>query len=237
MKNKKRFFFLYVLALIVLDANLNSVKAQNTEVYEGMTWYLDKEDAFEAAAAENKQVFLLWGRTDCYNCRLARRYMGRDGVKEIVDANYILWYCDANVHRQLTSPVISDYVYPLIGSGDIYLPVICVIDLYDTTVAYGLRTGYLREETMKAFLNQYVSNDLIVSDKKGESMRAYVSGNTLTIEGGNKNETISIYTMLGSLVDRFSKPGGSYSRYAFTYPKGALLVSSSAGWTRKIIVR
>lgn len=236
MKNNKRILFLYGLALLLLGINARYTNAQNTEIYEGMLWYLDKEAAFKAAVDEKKQVYLLWGQPICYNCRLRREMLGRTGLKEIVDQNYILWYCDLNTYWY-TSPVVSDYLYSLKEESAINLPVTCIIDTYDTTVAYGLMLGYMREESLVAYLNRYVSNDLIVDDTSEESIRAYVSGNILYIDSDKADESISVYSMAGSLIDKFSKTSGSYSRNTSIYPKGVLVVSSSAGWTRKIVVR
>lgn len=235
MNKINKLIFLYSLIFLLLGVNSSRVKAQETDLYDGMTWYLNKEEAFQAAAAENKQVFLLWGRTNCYNCNLVKKYVARSEIKEMVDDNYILWFCNVNTYKA-NSPVVSDYLSPLIGQT-VYLPAICVIDLYDTTVGYGLRTGYIREETFKAYLTQYVSNDQIVDDKNKEFIHAYVSGNTLRIESEKVNEKISVYTMSGSLVDVFTKPSASYSRNTSVYPKGVLLVNSDAGWSQKIVIR
>ena len=207
--------------------------AQNSEIYEGMTWYLKKSVAIDSARSQGKQVLLLWGRSSCGNCKGVRQRLAEYPLRSIVDENYILWFSNCDVHGR-NSLEVGDYISVLTGS--ITLPALCIIDMYDVTVAHGLRTGPKYEDELQVMLNQYVNNDYI-SDKANILNRVYVSGNNLVIKTESMGEMISVYSITGSLVDRFYKAEYDIIRDLSKYDKGLFFVTGSSGWTQKVFVR
>jgi hypothetical protein len=209
-------------------------KAQKTAVYEGLTYYLDKTEAFEAATAEGKMVFLFWGSVDCSRCNNVKKNLAAESLRSLLDDHYILWYSDVSEYDR-NAPEVVDY---LSAVSDPYIPypALCIIDMSDITKAYGLIWGkQLAVYQLYAMLNKYVANDNI-SDPK-DLNRAYVSQNNLVVEGDAANEEISVYAVTGSLVDRFRRTEQRLTHDASSYPSGILVVTGSSGWTRKVAVR
>ncbi|MDR1116566.1 MAG: thioredoxin family protein [Tannerella sp.] len=227
-----------VLCFIFIGLMLQPVsmetKAQKTAVYEGLTYYLDKTEAFEAATAEGKMVFLFWGSVDCSRCNNVKKNLAAESLRSLLDDHYILWYSDVSEYDR-NAPEVVDY---LSAVSDPYIPypALCIIDMSDITKAYGLIWGkQLAVYQLYAMLNKYVANDNI-SDPK-DLNRAYVSQNNLVVEGDAANEEISVYAVTGSLVDRFRRTEQRLTHDASSYPSGILVVTGSSGWTRKVAVR
>ncbi|MDR2147634.1 MAG: hypothetical protein LBE91_14370 [Tannerella sp.] len=76
-----------------------------------------------------------------------------------------------------------------------------------------------------------VANEII----RASNAEAYISLNKLIIDNTAENETVSVYSITGSLIDRFSKTGQNVSRITTNYPPGILIISGSSGWTKKVI--
>jgi hypothetical protein len=91
-------------------------------------------------------------------------------------------------------------------------------------------------ELVEILENEYVANEKVTNNIKGGT-NVFVSSNRLVVNTANANETISVYSLVGSLVDKFQKTEQNLSRDASSYPSGILIVSSSSGWTKKIINR
>lgn len=228
MKRVKYIVFLF----IVLFVSGMSIQAQDLEIYEGMTWYLKKSVALDSARSQGKQVFLVWGTTSCNLTINARKRVAKNELKAIVDEHYILWFADA-VKYNRGSEEVSDYLLKL--TGTVTFPAVCIIDLYNTKVAYGLSTGAQSEADLLAMLNRYVNNDCIVENSEGV-VGVHVSGSRLVVKSVNLNEMIRVYSLTGTLIDKFKKTDQEIIRNIFGYPKGVVIIASSSGWTRKAVI-
>jgi hypothetical protein len=222
----------FVFICFVVQVFSKNLCAQNTAVYEGLTYYLDKNEAFDAATAQDKQVFLFWGSNSCGICNQVKKNMAVASIKPILDEHYILWFCDALVYRW-TSPEVSDYLSVLEDNPP--YPALCIIDTLDRTKGYGLVTGLQSTKTLEAMLNKYVANDYVNGAE--DLCSIYVSQNSLVVNSSITDESINVYTITGLLVDSFRKTEYSTTRYASSYPSGVLLVTGSSGWTRKILMK
>ena len=226
-RNKYIIFLLITFLAIIIE-----VKAQNTTDFYGMTWYLDKSEVFKAARLQGKQVLLLWGRITCPNCQQTKKYLA-GSLKSIVDEHYLLWFSDCDANKR-DSPDLRDYISGI--TGGISLPLLCIIDTYDTTVAYGMSQGFQTESQLRSKLNEYVSNDNIVEDEK-VSAKVYIAENSLVIKSGSTRELIQVYAITGSLTDKFYKTDHNMTRDISLLPNGIYIVRGSSGWAQKIIVR
>ena len=221
----------YLICLLISFFIIETkASAQDTVIYEGMTWYLNRSAAFNAARSQGKQVLLIWGRTTCGICKGVRQRLGQYPLKPIVDKNYILWFSNCDVHDRNSSEV-GNYLAVLTGS--VALPALCVIDMYDDKVAHGLTTGPKYEAELREILNRYVANDV----NTDISNKVFVSGNNLFVKSETVYEIISLYSITGSLLDRFYKEGYDITYNLSGFNKGIYIVTGSSGWTQKIFVR
>ena len=223
---------------IAFQVTQYEMKAQNTAVYEGLTYYMDKKEAFEAATAQGKQVLLFWGSDACSRCNQVKKNLAHSSMASLLENNYILWYCKtvagSTVNSQ-DSPDVADYLANLIVS----FPTLCVINTTDKKTAHGLVTGRIvGVDELRTMLTQYqdVKNSFVV-DTENESVTVYTNDKSLIIKNNILNEIVSIYTIGGSAVDRFVKTDQSVARNLSTYPKGILFVTSSSGWARKVVIK
>jgi hypothetical protein len=229
---RKRFIMrkiLYFISICFLTQLISErAYAQKTVQYEGLTYYVDKEEVFEAAKAQDKQVFLLWGSNNCIRCNRVKKNLAVPSVKSILDEHYLLWFCDALTYNE-RSPEVSDYL-SVLGKSPPY-PVLSVIDSYDTKTGHGTVSGEQTADALANMLRQYVANDNMAG--AGGSHDAYVHRNSLVVKGA-VHEEIKVYAVTGSLVDRFPKTAYSITRDASSYPGGILIVAGSSGWARKV---
>ena len=224
-----KYFICLLIAVFVVETKMY---AQDAEQYGGMTWYLKKSVAIDSALSQDKQVFLVWGRRTCAYTTSVRDRLTKSPLKPVVSDNYILWFSDCDIYLR-SSPEVKEYLSVL--PAIVNLPATCIIDMYDVTVAHGLRTGPQREDDLLEMLNQYVSNDFVA--KKSDVLKAYVSGNNLIVKNESAGEEIRVFTVTGSLVDMFRKTEYVTMRDLSVYPKGVFIVSGSSGWTQKIVVK
>jgi hypothetical protein len=210
--------------------------AQDVEIYEenyeGMTWYLKKSVALDSSTSQGKQVFLVWGRTTCGNTIYVRQRLGLEPLKSIVDEHYILWFADYEKYKR-NSPEVSDYLSGL--PNYVEFPAICIIDTFDVKIPYGLQTGFKTASALQELILRYVGNDYLAEAEP--AVHVYISGNYLVIEHEIPNETVSVFSMTGGLVDRYRKNESPTMRDLSAYPKGVLIVAGSVGWTKKIVNR
>ncbi|MDR2917071.1 MAG: hypothetical protein LBV74_19945 [Tannerella sp.] len=223
----------YLISLVfVLFIAEAGAQTGDSEKYGGMTWYLKRSVALDAARSEGKQVFMVWGRTTCSITTDVRRKLVKEPLRSIISEHYILWFSDYEKYNRYSTEV-SDYLS--VFSGYIAFPAICIIDTFDVKVAYGLRTGAQEVNDLQAMLNQYVGNDHFENKEKA-SVNVYVSGKNLVIKNDIYDEIVSVFTMSGSLVDRFRKVEYGINRNISAYAKGILVVTGSSGWSKKIVV-
>ena len=217
--------FFSVLLFFIFETE---VRAQETSFY-GKKWYTDKSVAIDSARSQGKQIFLLWGRTGCKYSQYVLRLLSDPVLKEVIDENYVLWFCNCEENIRF-SPDVADYLSKL--KGAIALPAICIIDTYDTKIAHGLTLGKQELDYLQYMLNNYVDNDIIINKTE-----VYAVENNLFIRDDFEREIISVYSMTGSQIDQFIKTDYNVSHRFYVYPKGIIFVRSSAGWVRKVFIR
>jgi hypothetical protein len=222
----------FIFADLLLQTVSTGINAQETAVYEGLTYYLNKAEAFEAATAQNKQVFMFWGTTGCSRCNAVKANLAHETLRTILDENYILWFCDAKQYRRNT-PEVIDYL-PQTGTLD--YPVLCVIDTFDITKAYGYMNGdFFTVHQLSDLLSRYVANDYVRDYKS--STGAYVSQQKLVVKSNVAKEEITVYAVTGAQIDKFVKREPTSTRDAASYPPGILIISGSSGWAKKVIMK
>lgn len=221
MNTRYTLFIKSVIAITFILFGINDIQASDNEE---LKWYEDKSEAFTAAKAENKHVFLLWGRTSCSNCIIAKMHLQKPSLIETVQENFILWFCDADNNKQANN-YVNMYQFNT-------LPLVCIIDPNNEAKPLDHRTGGIKEDNMITFVtnNLPTANETILS----ASTKAYIADNILTISNGLANEIISIYTINGQLVDSFVKNEEQISKNVAQLPKGILVVSSSENWNLKV---
>jgi hypothetical protein len=223
----------FIFAGLLLQAVSTGINAQETAVYEGLTYYLNKAEAFEAATAQNKQVFMFWGTTGCSRCNAVKANLAHETLRTILDENYILWFCDAKQYLR-NSPEVIDYLPQT--EEPLGYPALCVIDTFDITKAYGFINGvFFSVHQLSDLLSRYVANDYVGNYKS--STGAYVSQQKLVVKSNVAREEITVYAVTGAQIDKFVKRDPTSTRDAASYPPGILIISGSSGWAKKIIMK
>ena len=226
----RKYLVAIFFALLIGKAN---AQVQSTEMFGGQLWYLTRSDALDAARAQGKQVFMVWGCSFCFNTNNVRQILVKEPLLSIVNEHFILWYSDCESFDRL-SPVMSNYLSHL--PNVVTLPVICIIDTTDIKVAHDLRTGPQTVDALETMLRDFVSISML-SNNTGIRVRITANNNTLLIENEIEREQIALYSLMGILVDCFMKTDYTSRRELTACPKGPLIVKSSSGWSRKIVVK
>ena len=224
--------FLYLFFCFAILSTASKAQDRDLEVVNGITWYLTKKDAMEVALEQGKYVFLMWGNRSCPRCDEFKSGEPVCFLYSIIGKNYILWFSDGEKYDR-DSTEVSDYLssYP---KGGIQQPVFCVINPSDPTNGYGHRNGIYDVDDLYDMLEKSLNNYILPDFGK---VLVYFSGNNIVVQGDLADESVSVYSLTGSLVDRFNKTGYSCSRSSASYPKGVLIVVGEAGWVRKVTVR
>lgn len=201
-------------------------------------FYKKKAEAFERAKAEGKYVFLMAGRTTCSNCRGTLESIHTQAVQSILNDSYVIWYFDwETVKNGKTDTEGKNYVDTALDMGITVLPALYIIKPETDTEPETLckfAWGKHSEAKLTTFLdieNQPVANESITLSPN----KLYISENTLFISNNNANETITIYTISGQVVNSFHKKNTDETLSVKTFPKGVLIIKSSAGWSSKFL--
>ena len=111
-------------------------------------WYTNKSEAFEAAEALGKRVFMVCGRDSCPNTTYVRlTACESDSVKPILASDYVLWYCDCDKQ-------VSDYADYELGLGGYTLPLVCIINPETPDTYVARRTGFATPAQLLEFLEE-----------------------------------------------------------------------------------
>ena len=227
----KRLFFYTFLCLTVSLMPL-SAQDREVEVFDGMTWYLNKKDAMEVALEQEKYILFVWGHYSCNRCDELKKDVAWCFLQPVISKHYILWYSEGDKYDRYSEEV-TGYLSSL-QKEVLPQPVIGVINpLYPKNV-YNLRTGQYNVDDLASMLEQSVSNDYLSGFK---DVYVDITGNNLVIRNDFEKETISVFSVTGSLIDRFIKTDNSINRNMAAYPKGMLIVTGSSGWARKVVVK
>lgn len=123
-----------IKAIILVVLVFSSIHITFAQDKNDVKWFEDKDEAFEAAKKENKNVLLLWGHDGCGNCRAAKLYIKEEqSLRKHIDESFILWFCDSNTSSQADN-YVGLYQFD-------YLPLICIIDPDDPELPLSYLTG------------------------------------------------------------------------------------------------
>ena len=189
-----------------------------------LTWYGDEDDCFKLAKEQGKYIFKLVGKVTSPNTKKVLKHLNEEPLKSMLEDNYILWFTTgvkettASTYTE-DSPVLHPYI-------SIIYP-----DLWNTKLESSF--GYKDAEELEAIIMKYtVSNEAIIADNQ-----VTVAGNIIQITNRNNKEQIKIFSLSGQQVASIRKNDYSVRIDASAYPKGVLIVNSSSGWSKKIIVQ
>lgn len=123
-----------IKAITLVVLMFSSIQFTLAQDENDVKWFEDKDEAFEAAKKENKNVLLLWGHDGCSNCRTAKLYIKEEqSLRKHIDESFILWFCDSNKSSQADN-YVGQYQFE-------YLPLICIIDPNDPELPLSYLTG------------------------------------------------------------------------------------------------
>lgn len=177
-----------------------------------LKWYDNENEVMQLAKEQGKYIFKFVGKT--LNHKRLRRQLNNDPLKKALKENYVLWYSEDVME-------INNEAY------------IKIIDPNNPDDILNEVWRFLDNEKMEILLNAYtVSNELVASDNI-----VTVSGKALHILNQKNNELIQVYTLTGQQIASFLKNDYSLILDASNFPKGLLIISSSSGWSTKILVR
>ena len=201
----------------------------NAKASDDQEWYKSRDEAFAIAKEQNKNVLLLYGRTTCIICNTAKQNINNAPINQIIAQSFILWFCDIDTLKKKEEALEYRAHY----TDGIPLPLLCTIDPHNPMPALSYSIGGKTVNEIEAMLkdNLPTANEEVAQIPNN----AYISDNTLTISNNSANETISVYTIAGQLIDSFDKKDNVITRTIYSYPKGVVVVNSSQGWSRKIV--
>ena len=189
-----------------------------------LTWYndADKNEIIKLAKEQGKHIFKMVGKTTSPNTKKVLKQLNEEPLKSMLEDNYILWFSDI--------PVVTRSA----GENEktLSLPYISIIYPEHPNTALEEETGYQDVESLEEMIKKYtVSNEKIIDDNQ-----VNVMGNVIRITNGNNKEQIKIFSLSGQQVASIRKNDFSIRIDATAYPKGVLIVNSSSGWSKKIVV-
>ena len=188
-----------------------------------LRWYDDEKTVLRLAQEQEKSIFKLEGRDTSPNSHSVMKLLNEDPLKKLLDDNFILWYCefDPNAH-----------IYTLAGHNPIITaPFISILHHEAPDKILEAVWGNQDLATLETILKSYpVSNEIVASEN-----RVTISGNVLQISNRINNEQVHIFTIAGQCIANVPKNSYSIKIDASRFPKGALIVYGSSGWSEKII--
>ena len=190
-----------------------------------LTWYTNKDQVFKLAKEQNKYIFKLVGKGTSPNSQKVIKQLNLSVLKDVLVKNYILWY----------SSDVSEEMKVMAGEEVTKtLPFISVIFPEEPDYLLEQLWGYQDDETaLEEILRKYtVSNEKILSTNK-----VSVSGKALLISNQTNNERIRVYSLSGQNIAEFHKNDFSVHIDASDFPKGVLVINSSAGWSAKVLLQ
>ena len=198
---------------------------------QDINWYVYRDVIFNLAQEQNKNIFRFLGSGTSPNSQKMMQQLMEDPLKQILKENYILWYEDSDCGCDIFAAAADEptdeevnYSYPYISIIDYKYPHILLEELW----------GVQEEETLEEILKKYsVSNDKILPD----NIIVNVLGNVLHISNNSNNEQIRIFTLSGQQIASVRKNDLTVKIDASAFPKGILVVTSSSGWSKKILIR
>lgn len=198
-------------------------------------FHKSKADAFEQAKTEGKYVFLFAGRPTCASCKSALKAIQTVEVQSIIEDSYIPWYIDWD-YTKTNQLAEGRYYYEAVLDSIVgkILPITYIIDPEHPEEIIAFDCARNKPALLLEFLDiadRPVSNETITV----QANKTYITNNTLFISTNNSNETITVYSITGQIVASFQKKNTEETLNTKSFPKGVLIIKSSAGWTNKLI--
>ena len=207
--------------------NLRSLLTFNLLSGSKLEWYEDEETALNLAKEQNKYVFKLIGKGASPNSQQLMKQLNVDPLKKLLENNFILLYINAS-EANIDIKTLSGEV----GTTAKSFPYITIMYPVYPDVMLFESWGIQKTSTMESILKTYpVSNDNILQDNK-----VNVLNKTLYISNQTNNEQIYIFTLTGKQIASVRKNHTTFQMDVSSFPKGMLVVYSSAGWNLKIVV-
>ena len=187
-----------------------------------LKWHKDEKMVFKLAREQRKNIFKMEGRGTSPNSQKVMKRLNEDPLKTLLDDNFILWYSEFKP---------GDHVTTFSGEGVVAAPYISILYHEEPDNIIEAVWGNQDVEVLEAVLLSYpVSNEIVDSNNI-----ATIWGNVLQISNQINNEQIQIFTITGQQVANIRKNSCSVKIDASHFPKGALIVNSSSGWSKKIM--
>ncbi len=180
-----------------------------------LKWRKNMGEVVQLAKNQNKYILKFTGRGTSNNSQKVMKLLNTGTLKKLLEDNYILWYSDEVPATVVTLPVIS-VIYP--DYPDI------VLDKLN-----GLQDVIAFENLFEQYT---VANDRLFDDNK-----VSVFGGVLSISNPTNNELIRIYSPTGQSIATVYKNDYTVRIDASHFPKGILIIHSSAGWNAKILIK
>jgi len=115
-----------------------------------ISWGTDYQQAMAQAAAEGRQVIVIFGRPECGNCTRTENNANNSAeVRALINDNYIA------VHVNIDTPEGRAAFTPLrAGMGDMILPLTCIIDPTNPSEYSARTTRTQKADSLIAMLEQ-----------------------------------------------------------------------------------
>ena len=182
-----------------------------------LKWYQDEKEVFKLAEDQGKNIFKLVGKGASPNCQEVMDLLEDNPVKELLEANYILWYKPFE-----PNPLELPYL-PLT------LPVMSIISPDNPDVVLTELKGVPEQESLEAMIKQYMP----VSVGKMQDVNIFANGNMLYLRS-NCPLTAIIYTVTGAVANQLTIDEGEYT---LPLSKGIYIVKLSNGLTHKVVIQ
>ncbi len=213
------------------DETMMKFLSVDLSIGSALDWYSNEETVFELANAQNKNIFKFVGRGTSPDCQKMMDCLNEEPFKKILHDNYILYYINENDDCGC-DVTFSAPENPEEGGETVVFPYISIINPKDPDKPLKELWGVQEAEGLEAILLKYtVSNEKIFLMNE-----IFVWGNTLTISNHTHSEQINVFTMTGQQLASIRKNDFSVRIDTSHFPKGVLIINSSAGWSAKFIL-
>jgi len=190
-----------------------------------LSWYVNNEaTVLKEAKAQKKFIFKYEGNGTSANGQKMMKQLHDEPLRKILEENYILWFfyneddCGCDIE---TSP-----------NDD--LPYIAIIDPESPKVLLEELWGYQEVKTLEDILSKYtVSNETFLPD----NCLISVWGNVLLISNQTNNEQINVFSLNGQSLASVRKNDFTIRINVSNFTKGVVIIHSSAGWTKKVLLQ
>lgn len=192
-----------------------------------LKWHEDEASALKLAKQQNKYVFKLIGKGTSPNSQQLMKQLNTDPLKKLLEDNFIPLYINASEENIDIKTLLGEM--KAAGKSFPYIKIIYPQHPDDMLFeSWGFQEGTSMENILKAYP---VSNEPVLQERI-----VNVPGNLLQITNQVNKEQIYIFTLTGKQVASIPKNDTTLRIDVSSFPKGVLLVCSSAGWNSKIVI-